>query len=101
VSYGEAVSELQPDTYRQKLWAELRELKLPDPDVTVDYLLAEGDPAEQIIRAGHDTDAELIVMATHGRTGLQRVLMGSVAEQVMLKASCPVLVVKPPHATSP
>jgi nucleotide-binding universal stress UspA family protein len=101
VSYGEAVSELQPEGYRQKLWEELRRVRLPDPDVLVEYQLAEGDPAEEIIRAAQDTGAELIVMATHGRTGLQRLLMGSVAEQVMRKAVCPVLTVKAPHASPP
>jgi nucleotide-binding universal stress UspA family protein len=62
--------------------------------------LAEGDPAAEIIRAAQETGAELIVMGTHGRTGLQRLLMGSVAEQVLRKASCPVLTVKAPHASS-
>jgi nucleotide-binding universal stress UspA family protein len=96
VSYGEAVSELQPESYRKKLWDELCSLRLPDPDVDIEYLLVEGDPAEEIIRATQQSGAELIVMATHGRTGLERLLMGSVAEQVMRKSHCPVLVVRAP-----
>ena len=96
VSYGEAVSELQPEAYRQKLWAELRRVRLPDRTVAVEYQLAEGDPADEILRAAREAGAELIVMATHGRTGLRRLLMGSVAEQVTRKATCPVLVVKAP-----
>ncbi|MCI0463484.1 MAG: universal stress protein [Gemmataceae bacterium] len=100
ISHGEAVSQLQPDSYRHQLWEDLRRVQLPDPVVPVEHLLAEGDPAAEIVRAAQNTGAELIVMATHGRTGLQRLLMGSVAEQVMRKASCPVLTVKAPHVAS-
>jgi nucleotide-binding universal stress UspA family protein len=100
VTYGEAASQLQPESYRHKLWEELRRVQLPDPVVSIEHLLAEGDPAAEIVRTAQETGAELIVMATHGRTGLQRLLMGSVAEQVMRKASCPVLTVKTPHASS-
>jgi nucleotide-binding universal stress UspA family protein len=100
VSHGEAVSELQPEGYRQKLWDELRGVRLSDPRVPIEYLLVEGDPATEILRAAQTTEANLIVMATHGRTGLQRLLMGSVAEQVMRGSSCPVLTVKAPR-TSP
>jgi nucleotide-binding universal stress UspA family protein len=64
-------------------------------------MLVEGNPAEEIIRAIQKSGAELIVMATHGRTGLHRLLMGSVAEQVMRKSPCPVLVVKSPVVVSP
>lgn len=101
VSHGEAVSELQPQAYREKLWEDLRRVRLPDPDVHVEYRLVEGDPGEEVVRAAQESRAELIVMSTHGRTGLPRLLMGSVAEQVMRKAECPVLTVKAPHpATS-
>jgi nucleotide-binding universal stress UspA family protein len=54
-----------------------------------------GSPATAIIEMAEREDVELIVMATHGRTGLLRVLMGSVAEEVVRKAKCPVLTVKP------
>ena len=46
-----------------------------------------------------ETGADLIVMGTHGRTGLRRLLMGSVAEQVVRKATCPVLTVRTPVQT--
>jgi nucleotide-binding universal stress UspA family protein len=100
VSYGEAVSQLQPEAYQQKLWDDLRRVRSPDPAVPVDYRLAEGDPATEIVRAATDTRCDLIVLGTHGRTGLARLLMGSVAEQVVRKAPCPVLTVKAPHALS-
>jgi universal stress protein A len=58
--------------------------------------VAEGDPAEMILRVAEEVHADLIVMGTHGRTGLSRLLMGSVAEQVVRRAPCPVLTMKAP-----
>lgn len=52
-----------------------------------------GQPHEAIIQEAKDKDVDLIVMGTHGRTGLKRVLMGSVAQKVIGHAPCPVLVV--------
>jgi nucleotide-binding universal stress UspA family protein len=54
----------------------------------------EGDPAEEIINYAAEASIDLIVMGTHGRTGLERLLMGSVAEKVLRGAPCSVLVVK-------
>lgn len=52
-----------------------------------------GDPAARIAARAHELRADLIVMGTHGRTGLPRLLMGSVAEGVLRQAPCPVLLV--------
>jgi nucleotide-binding universal stress UspA family protein len=100
VSYGEAVSELEPESYQRKLWEDLRRIKSPDPSIPLEHLLAEGDPALEITRVAEESGCGMIVMATHGLTGLQRLLMGSVAEQVMRKATCPVLIVKALHSVS-
>lgn len=54
-----------------------------------------GYPAEEILAAAEDAHADMIVMGTHGRTGLDRMLFGSVAEKVVMAAACPVLTVKP------
>ena len=51
-------------------------------------------PAEAILEAARVSDADLIVMTTHGRTGLSRVLMGSVADHVLHNAHCPVLLIR-------
>ena len=56
---------------------------------------AQGTPFLEIIRYAKTNDIDVIVATTHGRTGLSRVLWGSVAEQVVRKAPCPVLVVRP------
>jgi nucleotide-binding universal stress UspA family protein len=66
----------------------------------VEHVLRSGNPAEEIVRIANETPCDLIVMGTHGRTGFARMLMGSVAENVMRKAPCPVLTIKMPfHPT--
>ena len=56
--------------------------------------VATGHPADGIVRVAQEGNADLIVMGTHGRTGLQHVLLGSVAEKVVRLAPCPVLTIK-------
>lgn len=56
-----------------------------------------GDPAEQIVAEAARIDADVIVLATHGRTGLKRLLLGSVAEKVVRLAGCPVFVLREKH----
>jgi nucleotide-binding universal stress UspA family protein len=75
---------------------KLEEMKAGNPRVAIEHRLAEADPATEVLRAARAEPCDLIIMATHGRTGLSRLLMGSVAEQVVRKAPCPVLTVKPP-----
>jgi len=63
----------------------------------VDSALANGVPFVEILRTAKDRDVDLIVMGTHGRTGLPHMLIGSVAEKVVRKAPCPVLTVRHPE----
>ena len=62
----------------------------------VEEVLAHGDAAAEIVRVARERGADLIVISSHGRTGLGRMLFGSTAESVVRHAHCPVLVVKPP-----
>ncbi len=57
--------------------------------------LVEGSPKVEIVRYARQHDVDLIVLATHGRSGLAHVLIGSVAESVVRTAPCPVLTVRP------
>ena len=57
-------------------------------------LVAQGDAATELIRTARDTDADAIVVGTHGRSGISRAVFGSVARNVMLHAPCSVLVVR-------
>ena len=62
--------------------------------IPVDTMIPMGRPEEGIVKAAEFKQASLIIVGSHGRTGLKRLLMGSVAERVIGQAKCPVLVVK-------
>ena len=83
-----------PEEYDGELWQALRQMRSPDENVRVEHRLVEGNAAKKIVEVAEQIQAGLIVMATHGRSGLGRALLGSVAEQVMRKAPCPVLTVR-------
>lgn len=53
-----------------------------------------GTPADEIVRAANEEKAAMIVLGTHGRGGVQRLMLGSVADRVLRRAACPVLVVR-------
>jgi nucleotide-binding universal stress UspA family protein len=86
---------------REAVRAKLHRIQAPDGAVRVEHLLEEGDPATGILQTAQERKCDLIVMGTHGRTGLGRALMGSVAEQVVRRAACPVLTVKAPLPRKP
>jgi nucleotide-binding universal stress UspA family protein len=64
--------------------------------IEVDELVVHGEAASEIVRVAREHHVDLIVISSHGRTGLGRILFGSTAEAVVRHATCPVLVVKPP-----
>src|SRR5918997_3174275 len=66
----------------------------------VEDVIARGEAASEIVRVARERDADLIVISSHGRTGLGRILFGSTAESVVRHAQCPVLVVKPPNKST-
>jgi nucleotide-binding universal stress UspA family protein len=69
--------------------------------VTVTHRLAEGDPAKEIVREAQELNCDLVVLGTQGRTGLRRVLLGSVADKVLRRATCPVVTVGPAAGNAP
>jgi nucleotide-binding universal stress UspA family protein len=80
--------------YHEEALLRLSELVPPSfPGVWEPQVVA-GDPADAIVRMAEELAVDLIVMGTHGRTGLQHVLLGSVAEKVVRLALCPVLTVR-------
>jgi nucleotide-binding universal stress UspA family protein len=79
---------------REELQRMLHEVVPTDPDVGYEHRLMVGAPAGAIVHLAEMEGAQMIVMPTHGRTGLVRLLMGSVAEEVVRNAKCPVLTVK-------
>ena len=72
---------------------ELVEEKVPD-GVRARAKVVQGKPADEIVRLAEEEDADIIVIATHGESGWQKFLFGSVAERTVRMASCPVLTVQ-------
>ena len=81
---------------RRALQRQLAEVKPTDAALAVTRKLLFGEEAAEITSFANENHADLIVMGTHGRTGLGRLLMGSVAETVLRQAPCPVLTIKTP-----
>jgi nucleotide-binding universal stress UspA family protein len=82
----------------RRYWQQQLETIRPvNPRIAVSHVLLQGDPATEIVRYARDAGADLVVMGTHGRTGVERLLLGSVAEKVLRDAHCSVLVVKLPR----
>jgi nucleotide-binding universal stress UspA family protein len=96
VAYGEGVMLPPAVDFVEESREQLRHLPIPADDVRAERRFERGDAVDQILRVAGDMQADLIVMGTHGRTGLARLLMGSVAERVVRNAPCPVLTLKTP-----
>ncbi len=85
----------------RKFWREqLEQIRPLDPHINVRHVFLEGDPATEIVRYARECGCDMIVLGTHGRTGMERLLLGSVAEHVLRDAACSVMVVKLPRAVS-
>lgn len=93
ITFSEA-TQPQPETYRKRLWDELRHVLPADTPVHVEFVLSEEDVVTAILRSASEMGCDLIVMGSHGRHGWERWVVRSIAEEVVRKAPCPVLVVK-------
>lgn len=95
IGYMEGVIPPQlPVTDLDRVREQLQQVTSQDPEVAVEHRLLEGDATEEILRTAGEFPCDLIVMGTHGRSGIGRFLMGSVAERVVRRAPCPVVTVK-------
>jgi len=92
---GATLDQLNADSRR---WAQRQLAKLTEKTkkagVRTVGLMMEGEPARQIVRAARSKRADLIVVGTHGRTGLDKFFVGSVAQRVVVTAPCPVVTVR-------
>ncbi|MCX8085014.1 MAG: universal stress protein [Calditerrivibrio sp.] len=93
VTFQNLDQELEESAKKQmdEFLAHFPELK----EVTYDVKMLKGTAFVEIISEAKDMKADLIIIGTHGRTGLEHVLFGSTAEKVVRKSPCPVLTVKP------
>jgi nucleotide-binding universal stress UspA family protein len=84
------------------LTSRLEAMRESHPDMPIEWRLSKGNVIDGILGTAEDVEAGLIVLGTHGRTGLTRILMGSIAENIVRKANCSVLTVKTPieHGTT-
>jgi nucleotide-binding universal stress UspA family protein len=96
----EAIPPLPVEEEIEELEAQLKALNLPMSGITVERKLMQGEPVTTIVEFAQRVPCDLIVMGTHGRRGLRHLLMGSVAEQVVRKAPCPVLTMRVPFPTT-
>jgi nucleotide-binding universal stress UspA family protein len=97
VPHEELLDRHQLKAFQDKLRKVLDRFRSPDPGVRVEHRVVEGDPAEEILRQAGRTRCDLIVMGTHARTGLGSLFLGSVAQEVLRNAPCPVVTVKTPR----
>ena len=92
-----------PEALEQELVAEAgRQMRTLIPadvraGVDVEHVILRGMPFLEIIRYAKANEIDLIVIGTHGRSGMEHIIFGSTAEKVVRKAPCPVLSVKPPQ----
>jgi nucleotide-binding universal stress UspA family protein len=78
---------------RRYLQGKVRGIK--SDSIRASYMAVVGDPARSIMQAARKENIDLIVMTTHGKSGIKRALLGSVADEVIRNSKKPVLVVRP------
>lgn len=93
VGYPDGIILTASEDFRDEARAMLQKM---NADVPMERLLKEGEPVTAIVDTAKACHADVIVMGTHGWTGVTRLLLGSVAEGVLRLAPCPVLTVKMP-----
>jgi nucleotide-binding universal stress UspA family protein len=91
---GEGMMVMYSPPDLEALRNRLKQIRPEDSKISVEYRIVQGDAPTEILELAAQMKCDLIVLGTHGRTGLGRLLMGSVAEQVVRKAPCPVLTLK-------
>lgn len=93
---GLAVTSTMIDTLVKDNQVVLDKLVAKYTAVKVSPILRTGEPRDQIVQTADEIHAELIIMGTHGRRGVSRALLGSVAESVLRHSHCPVLTIRLP-----
>jgi nucleotide-binding universal stress UspA family protein len=91
LSMGELMEDMEKNA-----WEEMRtwEAEIASKVSTVEVMIVRGIPFVEIIKTARDKHADLVIIGTHGRTGIDHMLFGSTAEKVVRKSPCPVLTVR-------
>ncbi len=95
IGYGESQTP-PPGGEWKALEDRLAQVQSSDSKIPITHRIELGDPAAEILRVAEEIKCDLIVLGSHGRGAIARLLMGNVAEHVVRRATCPVLVVKSP-----
>lgn len=96
VGYGQGVVPPESELTAEEIEEQLANYVALEAGVETEEIVMEGDPSTQIVHLAKEYHCDVIVLGTHGWTGLNRLLMGSVAEQVLRRAECPVLTIRNP-----
>jgi nucleotide-binding universal stress UspA family protein len=97
VSYTE--EELKLIKQRVMNYLEKTADSMKRPQVTFKTMVTSGNAAEEILKAASDTNADLIAMSTHGRSGWRRLAFGSITDKILHGSNVPVLMVRAPEGT--
>lgn len=97
--YGFAYFDYKADelmsTTKKAMEEKITELRKNYPNTTLEYLIeTDNDPSTKILEIQKNNQFDLVVIGSHGRKGLGRLLMGSIAESILREATCPVLIIK-------
>ena len=97
---GGVIVDLDPDVEEARRVSAMKVMKerINDPLDRTFLNVRLGDPGSEIVYFAKEIDADFIIMPSHGRTGITRLLLGSVAERVLRLSECPVLVLRHPKA---
>jgi nucleotide-binding universal stress UspA family protein len=85
---------VQHSEQKAREWIDAAAQRYVPPQCLREYHLLQGDPFEKLMEVARRIEPDLIVMSTHGRSGLVHVVMGSVAEKIVRHAPCPVFVAR-------
>ena len=91
----------QPTKRQREIWRQINRYRPKQEDVNCVYKVLVGSPKLKIAEYAESGDFDFVVLGTHGRTGIGRALLGSVAEQVVRNTACPVITVKPSNKRDP
>jgi len=89
--FADRYQTITPEAVLKEAQEQLNHLQLPIDTIRAERRVELGDPVSEILRIAKEISADVIVMGSHGRTGLQRLLTGSVTELVLRTAHCLVL----------
>jgi nucleotide-binding universal stress UspA family protein len=91
----ELTEQIEKEEKEAKEYLESIAQKMRDKGIKVESVVLSGTPGDVIVRYADDKKIDLIAMATHGRTGIERIVFGSAADTILRKTGLPILVIKP------